>query len=221
MNRALALVLLVVLSGCAGDEPGDPIGIHDTGLDARADATPDSSVTPDAADATPEPDAVVDAAPDAVVDATPDATPDVVTDAAKLRGQCWSDAQCTLGQTCAVEAPGGICNGCGVAGDCKAGSTLYSCTVAGACSKDCSSDADCARGMQCKTSIGICGLKACSAQTDCASGTECRALAGGSNKYCQRYANCTATSCPVGYACKSTGLSSPSSVCVENDLDFP
>ena len=73
--------------------------------------------------------------------------------------------------------------------------------------------------MECKLS-GICGLKPCSAQSDCAVGTECRALTGGGSKYCQRYAGCTATSCPTGYTCRATGKSSPASVCVEDALAF-
>lgn len=104
--------------------------------------------------------------------------------------QCRANSDCPATMTCALSAPGGICNGCSLSAPCK-GAGLE-CFLS-ACVRDCTGDQDCNAGMRCN-STKRCVIRAypCPAPYVC----------GGSN-LCQRPACSTGVSCPAPFTCQN------------------
>lgn len=112
-------------------------------------------------------------------------------------GQCASGVDCPGDLVCAETAPGGICNGCG-ADPCPDGT---SCNQFGACSRDCTEDADCPAGLRCHGSQQVCVLVTCVEASDCTRPYVCDA------NLCRR-PQCAAAGCPAPFVCAGD-------VCVE------
>ncbi|HMR76718.1 MAG TPA: hypothetical protein PKD61_16470, partial [Polyangiaceae bacterium] len=103
--------------------------------------------------------------------------------------QCRANSDCPATMTCALSAPGGICNGCSLTAPCK-GAGLE-CFLS-ACVRDCKGDQDCNAGMRCN-STKRCVIRAC----PCPAPYVC----GGSN-LCQRPACGTGATCPAPFTCQ-------------------
>lgn len=104
--------------------------------------------------------------------------------------QCRANSDCPATMTCALSAPGGICNGCSLSAPCK-GAGLE-CFLS-ACVRDCTGDQDCNAGMRCN-STKRCVIRAC----PCPAPYVC----GGSN-LCQRPACGTGATCPTPFTCQN------------------
>lgn len=190
MRHLPSLLTLVLLCSCPGPvDPGTDAGSStggggggtDAGLDAGTDAGTDAGV-----------DAGVDAGSDAGVDAGPPPL-----DAGYSQVQCRSAPDCPGQSTCTVTAPGGVCNGCGSINDCPSGTD---CGTFGACTRDCTVDADCGGALRC-TGNGLCAIRSCSASNPCPAPYLC-----GTSNLCQR-PTC-GSGCPAPFTCVGT-------VCVE------
>lgn len=178
MYRYLLFCFLSIsLSATACDsDPGnteggsDDIGrASDTAAEDVAGGA-DTSATDTSVDVEPvdtSSDAAVDVAADVVQDTRPDtrssdAEADTGADryAGRPLGQCTSDSDCPSGTAtsyCSKGLPGGACMSCGEDTHCPGGAT---CSQFGVCTWDCTTDDDCAPGLEC-TSGGRCGAIRC------------------------------------------------------------
>lgn len=114
-------------------------------------------------------------------------------------GQCADHEDCQENQpnlTCNRAAPGGICTGCGVDGDCPGDTICY----VGACVTECSASNganDCPPGLYCLSS-GKCGISWCS------EGVCAVPMFGCSDSgRCERFECTTAVTCPENTTCVS------------------
>lgn len=136
--------------------------------------------------------------------ALPDGATDAGSDASVKRpaGQCKIDSDCPSSLQCRVNAPGGLCFGCG--GDSECGDPKKFACYMGTCNVRCIKDTDCPSGLHC-TGTGRCGLNSCGA--DCPAPYTC---SDGSN-FCNRQMCGTGKPpCPTGTSCGSDDY------CIEN-----
>lgn len=185
MSRACLLLSVLLVASCGGDEAspdaasGDPIDAAAGGIDA-AGATDGGGGGIDAAGA-------------------PDANADVDASTSGLGPvDCRVEADCPGLSSCNLDAPGGVCLGCGTDDDCPAGT---SCGQVGACVRDCIDDGDCSAGKRC-TASGLCAIRSCGPSQDCPAPYVC----GGT--LCARPA-CDGGTCPAPLVCGTDD------VCVE------
>lgn len=115
---------------------------------------------------------------------------DATWPADRPQGQCARGADCPGALFCADTAPGGICNGCGT-DPCPSDT---SCNQFGACSRDCTVDADCPAGMRCHGTQEVCVLVGCAEASDCTPPYVCDA------NFCRR-PSCAAGTCPAPFVC--------------------
>jgi hypothetical protein len=187
--RCLAvLVTTVCLFACGGDDGG---GDGDLDVDAPVvDAPSEDSIGHDG-----HPDGL-------------EPIRDAATDATMLDGpltnlgpvDCRVEADCPGLSSCTVTAPGGVCNGCGTDNDCPTGTT---CGEFGACVRDCTTDAQCSAGKECRPSSGLCAIRQCSVQP-CPYPYVCNGI-----NQCARPACGTGGTCPTPMTCGS------GNICVE------
>lgn len=182
----------------------------DTGAEsettAASDTNVDESVIAADVDLDTGPPADTDAPSETATPATNDTNDDtddtsVASDATwpadRPHGQCATGTDCPGDLVCADTAPGGICNGCG-AEPCPDGT---SCNQFGACSRDCTGDADCPAGLRCHGTHEVCVLVGCALASDCTPPYACEA------NFCRR-PSCVAARCPAPFVCAGD-------VCVE------
>jgi hypothetical protein len=225
---ALSFVLVSSLGCASSDEEGggapDTNVVADSSVDTNpADVARDTTIDTSSTDTTMVDSTTSDTAADtttsdtATTDTKPDATRDVVDSGGKPRGQCFTNAHCGAGRTCQPDAPGGICNGCGIdPANCP--TSFDTCGTFGSCTRACTDGSECMPGTTC-LSTGVCGLKSCSGPSDCPATHACRELSAGGAKFCRRVLCPTGTECPTGTTCKDTELT-PAKVCVEDALFF-
>jgi len=137
---AVAVSLLLVTSGCPGEDP--PVApTSDATADASADGTTgDANADADSGQPDAAPDATPDATPDGTPDATPDATPDGIGDASDVLDDVAIDgggdvADAGDTQTDAPQDVGGDGTVFSCSPECEAG---FVCAPGGNCVKDCS-----------------------------------------------------------------------------------
>lgn len=217
-SRVLPLVLVPAL-GCAGaDDPAAAPPVVDSAVanDSASDVKVEDTAS---ADTTVVDSAVADSANDAPASETkPDAAPEASDTGGKARGQCFTNAHCGAGATCQPDAPGGICNGCGIDPS-KCPASFDTCGTFGSCTRACSDDSVCMPGTTCLTGSGVCALKSCTGAGDCPATHACRAISADGATFCRRVLCPLGSECPTGTTCRDTGLT-PAKVCVEDALFF-
>jgi hypothetical protein len=181
MTRRPALPFLCALLSCLTLGCGDDGGASERDAAAITDGSTGGSSDASAIDAGSTPDAAVsgDAA-----------------QASFAPVDCRITSDCLGISTCNASAPGGICLGCGGAGDCGVD---FECVAQGACARICSDDSDCNPAKRCSQGTGFCVIRTCSSDTPCPAPYQCSDPAGG---LCQRPA-CNDTSCPDPFVCDS------------------
>jgi len=200
MRNTILMLVLVVVSGCGGD------GGSGGQLDAASsgDASPGSDGASSLDGATGADATMRDGATG--LDGTTGLDGATGADAATVVGtlavQCRRNVDClTANPQCSISAPGGICTGCALNGnDCP---TDTSCSQFGSCIRDCTTDAQCNRGMRCD-SQGRCAIRSCSVASPCPAPYTCV------GSLCQRPTCPGAGACPSPLTCDTV-----TSTCVE------